>query len=188
MQIWHLNLFYCVFWPRKMEASKHDSPGLPMQTYKRFTYRKTLPLPLYLQSMAFTWQWHILKPLSVQHSSISFVLWVPRANSMMCWFATCAWRVQMPQHWWFSGQRGCVRRDWETDKGRVWERCWSVAQETRVTRVTSCLCSFSLCWRGREKREERGKDGGWGGQKERHGNNITKMGSGSCPSCLDISE
>lgn len=30
----------------------------------------------------------------------------------------------------------------------------------RVTRVTTSLCSFSLCWKGREKREDGGEK--WG--------------------------
>lgn len=148
-----------------LERWKHHSMAVqdcPSKTYKRFTYRETLLLPLCLCSMTFTWRWHIP---TQQHQ-----LWSPQC----CWSATCAWREQMPQRWWFSGQRGCVSRDWETDRGRVWERCWSVAQETRVTRVTSCLCSFSLCRRGREKREEMGG----GGIK------IMNMGSGSCPSCM----
>lgn len=30
---------------------------------------------------------------------------VPQANSMMCWFVALACRQQMPQLWWFTGQR-----------------------------------------------------------------------------------
>lgn len=75
-----------------------------------------------------------------------------------------------------SGQRGCLEgeegeRLRDRDRRRERDVVQLLRRPCRVTRVTSCLCSFSLRFRGREKRRRNGEEGRSGGnQKGRNAN------------------